>query len=209
LSGLVDQYAAYATSDPVIRALQKQGLLPAGDAKSGLSAITASAVPSALNGQPTPMLSITGTATTPAAATRLTIAGTDAFVRYARARQDAAKIPENQRVELNIIKRMSVPTLTAPRSKTPLIIVLLAGLSATVAAAFVRDNMQRSRRKQSQPGSDSNLDPIMMQVEPVLFNGSESAHGVAEHSSNPGTSDAGGGSQIPSITHTRRSARTG
>jgi hypothetical protein len=210
LAGLVDQYAAYATSDPVIRALQRQRLLPARDAKSGLGAITASVVPSALNGQPTPMLSITGTATTPAAATRLTIAATNTFIRYARARQDAARIPENQRVELNIIKRMSVPTLTAPRSKTPLIIVLLAGLSATIAAAFVRDNMQRSKkRKGSQSGSDSNLDPIVMQVEPALLNGSEAGHGAVEHAPNSGTTDAGGGSQIPSITHTRRSARTG
>jgi hypothetical protein len=206
LSGLVDQYAAYATSDPVIRALQKQGLLPARPAKSGGQAITATAVPSALNGQPTPMLAITGTATSPAEATKLTIAATDAFINYARARQDAAKIPENQRIELRTIKRVSVPTLTAPRSKTPLIIVLLAGLSATVAAAFVRDNMQRARRKQSQPESDSNL---VTQVEPALPSGSESLNGGAEHGSDTGTREAGGGSpEIPSITHTRRSARS-
>jgi hypothetical protein len=209
LSGLVDQYAAYATSDPVIRALQKQRLLPMRAAKSAGGAITATAVPSALNGQPTPMLSITGMSTSPVEATRLTIAATDAFINYARARQDAAKIPENQRIELRIIKRVSVPTLTAPRSKTPLIIVLLAGLSATVAAAFVRDNMQRSRRKQRQPEPDSNLDPLVMQVEPTLLNGSESLDGAAEHGSHSGTGEAGGGrAEIPNITHTRRSARS-
>jgi hypothetical protein len=203
LSGLVDQYAAFATSDPVIRILQRRGLLPVARAAGGARAISASAVPSALNGQPTPMLSITGTATSPLEATRLTIAATDAFIAYARARQDAAEIPENQRVELRIIKQASVPTLTAPRSKTPLIIVLMAGLTATVAAVFVRDNMQRSRKRRGQVPT---LDPLVAQPEPTLLNGSDPALGVADQAAHSDRSEAGSAGQIPSITHTRRSA---
>jgi hypothetical protein len=198
LAGLVDQYAVYATSDPVVRALQKKRLLPTSGSKSGGAAIAASAVPSALSGQPTPLLNITGAATSPAEATRLTIAATDAFIEYARARQDAAGIPEDQRVELQILKRVGVPTLTVPRSKTPFIIVLLAGLTATVAAAFVRDNMQRSRKKQSQPEGVSNLDPLVREAEPPLLNGTE-----------PARNEASGGSEVPTITQSRRSASSG
>jgi hypothetical protein len=36
-----------------------------------------------------------------------------------------------------------VPELTGPRKKTTPIFILLAGLTVVVAAAFIRDNMQR------------------------------------------------------------------
>ena len=125
----------------------------------GGGAITANAVPPRSTASPLPLLTITGTATSPAEATRLTIGATDAFINYARSRQIAERIPESQRVKLQIVKRASVPTLTAPRSKTKFIIILLAGLTATVAAAFVRDNMQRARIRESQPEPVSVLDP--------------------------------------------------
>ena len=209
LAGLADQYAAYATSDAVLKALQKRGLLPRPGSTSGGAAIAANAVPSALNGQPTPLLTITGAAASPVEATRLTIGATDAFIQYARARQDAAKIPQDQRVELSILKRASVPTLTAPRSKTPLIIVLLAGLTATVAAAFLRDNMQRSKQKKSQPEAVPTLDPFVREAEPPVLNGSEPVRGTTEHASRSGRSEADGGSEVPTITQSRRSASSG
>lgn len=183
LATLVDQYAAYATSDPVITSLQKQGLLPRRGEKSEGAAIAANAVPSPLNGQPTPLLTITGSGTSPAEATRLTIRATEAFLDYARSRQDAAKIPESQRVELRILKRADVPTLIAPRSKTKLIIILLAGLTATVAAAFLRDNLMRARKRQSQAEPVTVLDPIMREAQPPLLAGTEPVRAAPEHGS--------------------------
>jgi hypothetical protein len=208
LSALVDTYAAYATSDQVIESLQRQGLLPRAGATVPKSAISASAVPSPVNGQPTPLLSITGTATTPAAATTLTIAATQAFIDYARSRQDADKIPESQRVDLRIIRREGEPTLTAPRSKTSFIIVLLAGLTATVAAAFVRDNMHRARRRQDQPEPVSTLDPLLRDAEAPIANGSEPRREGVAHGPQSGGNEAGDGSHISTISQTRRSARS-
>ena len=208
LAALVDQYAAYATSDPVIRSLRKRGFLPRRGASSGRpAAITASAVASPLNGQPTPLLTITGTSTSAAAATRLTMGATDAFINYARSRQNTLKIPLSKRVELSIVKRAGAPTLTAPRSKTKLIIILLAGLTATVAAAFVRDNMQRARSRQSQNEPVAVLDPLR-EAEPPLLNGSEPVHGAAENPSRSGRDEAGDGSEVQTFTRTRRSARS-
>jgi hypothetical protein len=207
LSSLGDQYAAYATSDAVIRSLQNQGLLPKVGERSRGAKIEASGVASPLNGQFAPLLTITGTSTSPADATRLTIRATDAFISYARARQDAARIPEAHRVELTIVKRSSGATLTAPRSKTPFIIVLLAGLTATVAAAFMRDNMRRgSGRQDRQP--PSNVDSLVREAVPPLVTGSEPVHGAAEQMPHSRTSEAHGGSQIPTITVPRRSARS-
>ena len=110
-------------------------------------------------------------------------------------------------MELTIVKRSSGATLTAPRSKTPFIIVLLAGLTATVAAAFMRDNMRRgSGRQDQQP--PSNVDSLVREAVPPLVTGSEPVHGAAEHMPHSRTSEAHGGSQIPTITVPRRSARS-
>jgi hypothetical protein len=206
LAGLAEQYAAYATSDDVIRTLRKEGLLPKRAAKSGGAAISASAVPSALTGQPTPLLSIKGLATSPAEATRLTIAATNAFINYARSRQDAANIPDPKRVELRVVTRVSVPTLAVPRSKTKLIIILMAGLTATVAAAFIRDNMERAKRRQSQPEPVPVLDPLVRQGEPPVLNGSEAVRAAPEQASRSGWDEAGDGPDVPTFTRTRRSA---
>jgi hypothetical protein len=205
LSSLGDQYAAYATSDSVIKSLQDQGLLPK-PGEEGQAAIAASGVASPLNGQPAPLLTITGTATSPAEAKRLTLRATDAFIRYALFRQDAAKIPQDQRVELTVIKRSSGPMLTAPRSKTPFIIVLLAGLTATVAAAFMRENMRSGRKGQQPP---STLDSLVREAEPPLVTDSETVRGAAEHVQHSRVvGEAHGGSRVRTITVPRRSGRS-
>jgi capsular polysaccharide biosynthesis protein len=173
-TSLVDQYAALATSDAVISSLQQQGLLSSRAEGGKTAAVTAAAVVSPINGATTPLLKITGTATSPAEATLLTIRATDTFIAVARARQVRAGIPVNQRVELRIVNRSGVPKLTVPRSKTTLIIILLAGLTATIAAAFVRDNMQRSAKTQEQPEPVVVLDPPVRQVEAP-------PHGVSEN----------------------------
>jgi capsular polysaccharide biosynthesis protein len=164
-TSLVDQYAALATSDAVIRSLQRQGLLSSRAEGGKLAAVAATAVPSPTNGATTPLLKITGSATSPAEATLLTLRATDTFIAVARARQVNAKIPEDQRVVLRIVNRSGVPKLTAPRSKTTFIIILLAGLTATIAAAFVRDNMQRAQRTEDQPEPVAVLDSPVREVE--------------------------------------------
>ena len=194
LTGLVDQYAAYATSDAVIGSLQKQGLLPRerrDEPRSGrdqrerraLAAQRPAHSPADDHGDG----HITGRGDEADNRGR-----PDAFIDYARSRQKAEKIPKSQRVELRIVKRASVPTLTVPRSKTNFIIILLAGLTATVAAAFVRDNLQRAGRRKSQPEPVSTLDPFVREAEAPLLNGSEPVHGAAEHASRSGRSEVRG-----------------
>jgi hypothetical protein len=161
--GLVDLYAAFATSDDVVAALRKQGLLTKEEAESGKPPIAALAVPSAVNGAPTQLLKVSATGPTPARAKRMTLAATQQLLRYVTARQVAAKIPVDDRVQLRILKESAEPTLLVPRNKSKTILVFLACLTATVAAAFIRDNIQRSR---SRPAGQLTTLPI---VEPPRF----------------------------------------
>ena len=145
--GLADLYAAFATSDQVVAGLQKQGLLTAQEVADGKPPIAATAVPSAVNGAPTQLLKISATGATPARAKRLTLAATKQLIRYITSRQVAEHIPLADRVELRIVKKSGEPLLIVPRSKSKTILILLACLTATVAAAFIRDNIQRGRSR--------------------------------------------------------------
>jgi hypothetical protein len=126
-------------------------------------------VPSTVTGTATPLLRLTAEAESPAAATRLVIRATDTFINLVKTRQQRAGIPDNQRVELEILTRAGVPELTGPRKKTTPIFILLAGLTIVVAAAFIRDNMQRDDdakrggppyQLEAAPGFDPVLGPL-------------------------------------------------
>lgn len=142
-AGLIDVYAALATSDPVIQVLRHRGLVDAKDMANGASPITAAAVVSTVGGGTTPMMTLMATAPSAEKATKLTLGATSAFLNYVEARQAAAGIPAKDRIEIRVVKSADVPNLLKPRSKALPILVLLAGLIATAAVAFIRDNMDR------------------------------------------------------------------
>jgi hypothetical protein len=149
LAGLADVYAAFATSDAVGRELRRRGFgdVFADDGEAGK--VTATAVPSTINSAATPLLQVSASGDTPAAATRLTRAATATLLDVVTARQRAADIPPSERITLRVVKESGEPVLIVPRSKTPFIIILLGGLTLTVAAAFIRDNTRRSAREQA------------------------------------------------------------
>lgn len=162
-SAVVDQYAALATSDAVIASLKRQGLLEPDAGTTAAPPIAAAAVPSTVTGTATPLLRLTAVAETPAAATRLVIRATDTFIDFVKTRQQNAGIRENQRVELQILTRAGVPELVGPRKKTTPIFILLAGLTIVVAAAFIRDNMQRDDDDAKRGGP-----PYQLEAAPVF-----------------------------------------
>ena len=201
---LVDQYAEFATSDAVMRSLRNQRLVGRRADPSGVAGITATSVASPVNGSITPLLKITGTASSPAEATRLTIRATDTFIEVAKGRQVQAKIPESQRIELRIVKRSGVPKLTAPRSKTTFIILLLAGLTVTVAAAFIRENRRQAASRTSEPDATSVFD---LEAQPPASSGSDPVRAVPEPGSRSGTTEAEDGeAEVRSVIRTRASS---
>ena len=203
-TNLVEQYVALATSDDVLRSLMKQRLISRNPEEHTLGAISATSVASPISGAITPLLKITGMSTTPARATRLTIRATDALIEVATARQVKAKIPESQRVKLRISTRASVPKLAGPRSKTTFIIILLGGLTATVAAAFMRDNVQRKREPETAPV----FDRLTLEAPPPVPTGSEPVRAAPEHGARSETNDFEGGEpEVRSVIRRASSSR--
>jgi capsular polysaccharide biosynthesis protein len=201
---LVDQYAEFATSDAVMRSLRKQRLVGRGADPSGVAGIAATSVASPVNGSITPLLKITGMAGSPSAATRLTIRATDTFIQVAKGRQVQAKIPESQRIELRIVKRSGVPKLIAPRSKTTFIIILLAGLTVTVAAAFIRENHRQATSRKSEPDTASVFD---LEAQPPASNGSDPVRAVPQPGSrSEPTEPEDGEAGVRSVIRTRASS---
>lgn len=143
--GLVDLYAALATSDAVIQLLKQRGLLDDKDIEAGDLPVSASSVSSAVNGQVIPLIRITGEGDSPKEATARTLAATQAFLEVLTTRQTAAKIPPNNRIQVSVIKRSGKPVLAEPRSMALLLVILLGGLIATIAVAFMRDNLAGGR----------------------------------------------------------------
>lgn len=144
-AGLIDVYAALATSDAVVGELRRRGLLKPEDVKDGDLPIAAAALTSAVN-PATPLMTITGTSSTGPKATALTIGATKGFLEVLNRRQLAAKIPERNRIEAHVLRSSETPKLVGPRSKAVPVLVLLGGLIATLALAFTRENIARRAR---------------------------------------------------------------
>ncbi len=145
-STLVNVYAALVESDQVVNLLVKRGLVDRADVANGEIPVVATPVVSD-NGASTPLMTITGSASSAAKATALTVGATRAFIDTLERRQRAAGIPTSQRTLVQAVRRFGEPTLVQPRSKSLPIIVFLAGLSATFAAVIIRDG---GRRRQSE-----------------------------------------------------------
>jgi hypothetical protein len=200
---LVDQYAALATSDQVIVSLVRQGLLDPDAAQGGELPIAATAVPSAVTGAPTPLLQLTAEGESPAAATRLVIGATDTFINVVKTRQ--AGVPRNQHVGIEILTRARGPELTGPRKKTTPIFILLAGLTIVVAAAFIRDNMQRD------DDARRGISPFQLEAAPLdpsemLEADAPAPDPVFRGDQSPGPAEADPAADVPSVIRPRQSS---
>jgi hypothetical protein len=135
-------YAQLANSDQV-----KALMLQKGPVHGSLTARPVFESPTtALNGSSylLPLITLTGTSTTAGLAVETAQRGTESFLAYLRAQQNAADIPKNQRVSVQVLKRadaaghVSAPSLTIP------VVVFLAVMIAVIALAFTLENL-RSR----------------------------------------------------------------
>ena len=143
-TALVQTYAALVESDEVANLLAKRGLITRADVVAGNVPVVATPVVSS-NGLLTPLMTIAGSGTTPAKATAMTVGATKAFIDTLERQQKQAGIPPSRRVVIQVVRRFSEATLSQPRSKSLTIVILMAGLSATFAAAFIRDRDSRRR----------------------------------------------------------------
>jgi hypothetical protein len=140
-------FAQLANSDAVQRLLTEQGGAP------GAISARARVVGDASNAPPLPIIDFSGIATSPRDAYVTAAKGVAAFKSYVSQREDAAGVPANQRVEIQVLNAPAGAALTQPRKKTLPIVIFLTVAMITLALAFVLENLRpRVRLVGSQPG---------------------------------------------------------
>jgi hypothetical protein len=136
-TGLASLYARLAESDQVKQLIEKDG--PLRGRFQAAQTLDSS-------GDPLPMVSLFGKAGTAANAEATVTRGLEGFVAYLTAQQQAAGIPENERVELRVVNAPGAAVLVEPRKRTLPVVVLLSVLIAAIATAFVRENARSERQ---------------------------------------------------------------
>jgi hypothetical protein len=132
-------YAYLAMSDPV-----KRILLQGGPAKG---TILAEPVVSTQSGYGTtlPLVAVSATGKTAAAAVALTVRATNAFRTFLEEQQARNRIPAQNRVLLTVITKADPPKLVQGRSKTLPLVVFITVILAVMGLVFMLENMRPTR----------------------------------------------------------------
>jgi hypothetical protein len=130
-------YARLATSDPVRRIMVRNGPI-----RGLIDASFVSATPMNPQGPPLPMITVSGTGPTAAAAGKLATRTAAAFLTYLSRQQEENAIPPDRRVRVEIVNRHQVPLLLEGRTKTLPIVIFLTVMLAAVGLAFILENLR-------------------------------------------------------------------
>jgi hypothetical protein len=150
LTGLTDQYSLYANSDAVRRLMRDEG------APTTWSITAAPALPT-ITGATYPVIALSGHADSANGAVSAVQYGTRALVEYVKRQAQAAKIPTDQRIELQTVETATAPVVVIPRKKTLPIVIFLAVVVGTLGLAFILENL-RPRVRAVAPAAASFLD---------------------------------------------------
>jgi hypothetical protein len=134
LGGLTALYGYFVRSDAVRKLT--------GD--DPINSVSAETITTAVgnNTDPLPLLAITGTGGSPAAAMNLAGRVTTAFRNYVIRRQAAAGVSRKEGVSLQIVNAPRPGTLVAPRSYTRSIVAGLLTLIATIGLMLLLENLR-------------------------------------------------------------------
>lgn len=143
LNTLAVLYAELATSDAV------RGLLLADGPLGGK--ITATPVVVGENRVMLPLVDVTAVATSPGRARRLAVRAATALQTYIAEEQRANGVPRADRVVVEAVTTSKPPRIFQPRSTTLPMVILLAVLFATVATAFLLENIRPRPRDEAEP----------------------------------------------------------
>jgi hypothetical protein len=135
LGGLTSLYGYFVQSDAVRR-------LTGDDPINSVSAVTITADVGNGRRDPLPLLAVTATGPTPAAAQDLARRVTRAFQRYVVRRQSSAQVVHSARVTLQIVNAPTPGKLVAPRSYTRSIVAGLLTLIATIGLMLLLENLR-------------------------------------------------------------------
>jgi hypothetical protein len=134
-SDLAILYAHLATSDDVMNIMKREAPV-----KGKLLASEVTTQDNA--GNALPLVDISAIATSKAGALRLARRETGAFLTFLRQQQVANRIGPSDRVIVTVVNSAQKPKLFAGRSKVPPILAFVLIMAATVAAAFMLENVR-------------------------------------------------------------------
>ena len=89
-----------------------------------------------------PLIDIVAIAPAPLEAMKLATRGATAFRTYMTDQQKANKVPDRDRVVIEIVTRPRGAEIFQPRSKTMPLVIFLAVMFATVGLAFLLENLR-------------------------------------------------------------------
>lgn len=131
---LAELYAQLANSDEVLATAKRRGL---GDA-----AFFAAPVPTTSGSSSLPLLTVTGSASTPAEAVKAANLGITSFKDYLTAQQKQARIPPDQRVQVDVVSMARQAVLSEGRRLTLPVVVFLSVLMAFLGLALLLENLR-------------------------------------------------------------------
>jgi hypothetical protein len=140
MANLSSVYAAVANGTTVQHQVAKDAGIPLCPSTRACGTVQAAEVDDISDGVPLPLITVTSSAPTAAAAAKL--AGTAASVVETKIiqQQVSAGTPLDQRVQLQTLKNGSPATLEKGHSKSIPILVLFAVVAASIALAFILNN---------------------------------------------------------------------
>ena len=97
-----------------------------------------------------PIISIAATADTPRVAIRLARRETNALITYIQQQQVDAKIPETNRVILDVVSQARSAALLKGRSLTLPVVVFLSTMLGVVGLAFLLENLRPRPRSEEE-----------------------------------------------------------
>lgn len=130
-------YSQLASSDRVLH-------LAFGSHKPPGTIQAAPVLASASSNDALPIISIAATESTQYGAINVATRETNALIRYVESRQQAASIPDENRVALQVIANPNTAVLVKGRSKTLASVVFVAVMLGVIVLAFVLENMRPS-----------------------------------------------------------------
>lgn len=140
LSSLAILYSQLAVGDAVRQLMLKDGPIHGSIEAAPVLASQSS------NGDALPLVSIAAFDSSPGAAITLATRAGDALRRYIVTQQETNDIAPADRVLLTVVKEPTTAKLFQGRSKTLPIVVFVAMLAATLALAFVLENLRPRAR---------------------------------------------------------------
>jgi capsular polysaccharide biosynthesis protein len=155
LSQSASVYAYLASSDAVRDRVEK--VVGKFSDTDGMTAVARTTPPSGTETFPgrlqLPMIDIAGTAATPARATEIAKAATKQFREYIVAKQEAAKVPANIRVDLVTLQQKAPIQAAGSNPAIPIVVAACGVFLAFIALIFILNGARTSRRQKRRAAS--------------------------------------------------------